>query len=57
MLRAYIAPGRYGYGKFLKGGYVDSDEPWPERLESVADQFAAMLMERALNERFGEWDG
>jgi hypothetical protein len=57
LLSSYHAPGRYGYGKFVKDGYVDSNEPWPERLGSVADNFAAMLMERILDERFGEWDG
>jgi len=56
-IKAYIAPGRFGLGRFIKGRYVeDEDAPWPVRLEPLSNTFAGMIMNEVLNQRFGAWD-
>jgi hypothetical protein len=56
-IEAYIAPGRCSLGKSIEGKYVEyQDAPWPLRLEPLSDTFAGIIMEEALNRRFGAWD-
>lgn len=56
-IKAYIAPGRFGLGKFIGGRYVeDEGSPWPVRLEPLSDTFAGMIMDQVLNQRFGAWE-
>src|ERR1700722_19067838 len=56
-IKAYIAPGRFGLGKFIGSRYVEDEEtPWPVRLEPLSDTFAGMIMDHVLNRRFGAWD-
>jgi hypothetical protein len=56
-IKAYIAPGGFGLGKFIGGKYVEyEDAPWPVRLEPLSATFAGMIMDHVLNRRFGAWD-
>jgi hypothetical protein len=56
-IAVYLAPGRFGFGGFKNGKYVeDNDSPWPAKLEPISNQLAGTVMEKLLTERFGEWD-
>jgi len=54
-VEVYTAPGRYGYGEWVNGQYVESDAPWEERLQNVAGTAATTILEQMLSDRFGEY--
>lgn len=55
-VEVYVIPGRFGYGEWSKGDYVESEAPWTERLRNVADRMASDVLEQMLTNRFGEYE-